>query len=108
MNLFLESGIRIKEVTPNEFNKHQNHFQKFFLTQQIQRLEIILSEILKKQIEFSIDSTKRYGCYLTIIDKNTGGLVLQDLNQLSTGESTLFSMFAIIIKHSTDGEIERG
>lgn len=84
----------------NEIGFQFNNDVSFLFNQSVQNIEAILSKIMCVNIEFKLNYRTRGLGRLTIINKETGADIIPSLDNLSAGQSTLLSMFALIVKYS--------
>ena len=85
----------------------QNDEHSEYYAHALENIEIILSNIIQKEISLEINLRTALRDRLKLIDKKTKSDVLLSLNDLSAGQSTLLSIFLNIIKSSDKINVDK-
>lgn len=71
-------------------------------------IESIMSIILGRNVEFSLDYRNNKGSRFRIVDKTNRQVIVPSLDALSTGQLALFNLFSTIIRYADNNDITKG
>lgn len=71
-------------------------------------IELIISNILQKEVLLELNFRGRGSSRIKLVDKSTREIILPSLDSLSSGQSTLLSIFLNIIKFSDEYQLLKG
>lgn len=72
-----------------------------------QNLETILSQIVGRNVYFSLNFRNRGSSRFKIVEKGTNKVVAPTLDSLSTGQIALFNMFSNIVRYADNNDLEK-
>lgn len=72
-----------------------------------QNLETILSQILGKNVYFSLNFRNRGASRFKIVEQGTNKVVAPTLDSLSTGQIALFNMFSTIVRYADNNDLNK-
>lgn len=72
-----------------------------------QNLETILSQIVGKNVYFSLNFRNYGASRFKIVEKETGKTIAPTLDSLSTGQIALFNMFSTIVRYADNNDLNK-
>lgn len=72
-----------------------------------QNLETILSQIVGKNVYFSLNFRNRGSSRFKIVERDTNNVVAPTLDSLSTGQIALFNMFSTIVRYADNNDLNK-
>ena len=70
-------------------------------------LETILSQIVGKDVYFSLNFRNRGASRFKIVERETNKVIAPTLDSLSTGQIALFNMFSTIVRYADDNDLNK-
>lgn len=107
LDVIVDSRVDIERTKNGLQVAHVNVDDALKLNIARQNIEKVMSAILDKDIYFGLNFRSAFGSRFNIFDSQSNKVLIPTLDSLSTGQSSLFNMFATIIRYADSNDINR-
>ena len=107
LDLFLDSRIDLQINADSTISVAQDMNTALRFKKSIENIENILSQILGNDIKLDLNYRKFWYSRIKVLEKNTKEILIPSLDNLSSWQSILLSIFSTIIKYSDDWDLNK-